>query len=217
LAAAAPSRYHGSVGPPRIVVRQLRKAFGGTQALGGVDLVAQCGEVHALVGENGAGKSTLLKVLAGLVRPDAGSIELDGEAWTPAGPADARARGLAMVHQELALCPHLDVAANVMLGIEPTRFGVLDGAASARLVESSLSRAFGGRRVDPRVRVDALPLADRQLVEVARALASARAGRGQLRVLVLDEPTSSLGAEDVERLFGLVRDLAAQGTTVLYV
>ncbi len=215
MAVATRSRYHGSVGPPRIVVRQLRKAFGGTQALGGVDLVAQCGEVHALVGENGAGKSTLLKALAGLVQPDSGSIELDGEAWTPAGPADARARGLAMVHQELALCPHLDVAANVTLGIEPSRLGVLDGAASARLVGSSLSRAFGGRRVDPHVRVDALPLADRQLVEVARALATARAG--QLRVLVLDEPTSSLGAGDVDRLFGLVRDLAAQGTTVLYV
>jgi ribose transport system ATP-binding protein len=209
------------VGLPRVAIRQLRKAFGATQALGGVDLVAQCGEVHALVGENGAGKSTLLKVLAGLVGPDSGTIELDGQPWGPRGPADARARGLAMVHQELALCPHLDVAANVVLGIEPARLGVLDGDAERRLVEESLARAFGaasgGRRVDPRVRVDTLPLADRQLVEVARALATARASRQSLTVLVLDEPTSSLGAADVDRLFALIRDLAAEGTTVLYV
>ena len=106
-----------------------------------------------------------------------------------------------MVHQELALCPHLDVTANVVLGLEPTRGGLLDRAAAARLVEPCLARAFGGRAVDPHARVDTLPLADRQLVEVARALATARAGQGQLRVLVLDEPTSSLGAGDVERLF----------------
>ena len=125
-----------------------------------------------------------------------------------------------MVHQELALCPHLDVAANVVLGIEPTRLGglgVLDAASSVRLVEESLARVFGGRFIDPHVRVDALPLADRQLVEVARALATAKATKQPLRVLVLDEPTSSLGAADVERLFGLVRDLASHGTTVLYV
>jgi ribose transport system ATP-binding protein len=209
-----------SVGPPRVVIRQLRKAFGATQALGGVDLVAQRGEVHALVGENGAGKSTLLRTLAGLSRSDSGTIELDGQAWAPRGPADARAQGLAMVHQELALCPHLDVAANVLLGVEPTRMGALDGAAAARLATPSLAQAFGDRRIDPRARVDTLPLADRQLVEVARALATARAthtGHGTLRVLVLDEPTSSLGASDVDRLFALIRDLAAQGTTVLYV
>jgi len=200
-----------------VVIRQLSKAFGATQALGGVDFVAQRGEVHALVGENGAGKSTLLGALAGLTRPDSGTIELDGQLWSPRGPADARARGLAMVHQELALCPHLDVAANVLLGVEPTRYGALDAAAAERLVAPSLAQAFGDRPIDPRARVDTLSLADRQLVEVARALATARATRGQLRVLVLDEPTSSLGAEDVDRLFGLIRDLAAQGTTVLYV
>jgi ribose transport system ATP-binding protein len=217
LAVARRTRYHGSVGFPRVAIRQLCKAFGATKALDGVDLVAQCGEVHALVGENGAGKSTLLRALAGLAKPDSGSIELDGQAFTPRGPADARAQGLAMVHQELALCPHLDVAANVLLGVEPTRHGVLDAVAARRLVEPSLAQAFGDRRIDSRARIDTLPLADRQLVEVARALATARATRGQLRVLVLDEPTSSLGAGDVDRLFGLVRDLAAQGTTVLYV
>ena len=202
---------------PRVAIRQLRKAFGSTPALAGVDLEAAGGQVHAVLGENGAGKSTLLKVLAGVVGRDAGTVEVDGQPWDPRGPAEARARGLAMVHQELALCPHLDAAANVALGIEPARFGIVQGRALSRLVDAALARAFGGRAVDARARVSELPLADRQLVEVARALATASAAGGTLRVLVLDEPTSSLGATDVDRLFGLVRDLAAQGTTVLYV
>jgi ribose transport system ATP-binding protein len=203
------------------VLRALRKSFGSTAALGGVELEAGRGEVQAVLGENGAGKSTLMKVLAGLVAPDGGEITIDGEAWAPRGPADARARGLAMVHQELALCPHLDVAANVALGIEPSRFGFVRAERLTRLVGDAIARAFGDRPVDSRTRVSDLSVADQQLVEVARALATAQAGRGStggaLRVLVLDEPTSSLGAADVERLFALVRDLASAGTTVLYV
>jgi ribose transport system ATP-binding protein len=203
--------------PPRVAIRQLRKSFGSTLALARVELAADGGEVHAVLGENGAGKSTLLKILAGIVEPDGGSIALDGKPWTPRGPADARARGLAMVHQELALCPHLSVADNVLLGIEPARFGVLRRNAASGLVDGALGRVFGARTIDPSTRVGVLPLADRQLVEVARALATATAAGGSLRVLVLDEPTSSLGATDVDRLFGLVGELAAQGTTVLYV
>ena len=216
---------------PRIVLRDLRKSFGSTAALSGVHLEAGAGEVHAVLGENGAGKSTLMKVLAGVVAPDGGEVSIDGAAWAPRGPADARARGLAMVHQELALCPHLDVAANVALGIEPARLGFVRSRQMSALVAEALARAFGERSPDPRTRVSELSVADRQLVEVARALATAQAswipGRdrpeagqasgGALRVLVLDEPTSSLGAADVERLFALVRDLAAAGTTVLYV
>jgi ribose transport system ATP-binding protein len=205
--------------PPegRLVLRDLRKSFGPTVALGGVALEAGAGEVHAILGENGAGKSTLLKILAGVEAPDGGEITLDGAPWTPRGPADARARGLAMVHQELALCPHLDVAANVALGIEPTRLGVVRARDTASLVAGALARAFGDRPVDPRTIVADLSVADRQLVEVARALATATVSGKALRVLVLDEPTSSLGATDVDRLFALVRDLAAAGTTVLYV
>jgi ribose transport system ATP-binding protein len=202
------------------VLRGLRKSFGSTVALGGVELEAGRGEVHAVLGENGAGKSTLMKVLAGIVGPDGGEITIDGEPWAPRGPADARARGLAMVHQELALCPHLDVEANVALGIEPSRFGVVRDGSLTRLVGDAIARAFGDRPVDPRTRVSDLSVADQQLVEVARALATAQVGQasgGALRVLVLDEPTSSLGAADVERLFALVRDLASAGTTVLYV
>ena len=205
------------MGAPRVVLRDLRKSFGSTPALDGVALEAAAGEVHAVLGENGAGKSTLMKILAGVEAPDAGTVTLDGAPWTPRGSADARARGLAMVHQELALCPHLDVAANVALGIEPARLGWLRAREQARLVDAALGRAFGSRAVDPRALARDLSVADRQLVEVARALATADATGGALRVLVLDEPTSSLGASDVDRLFGLIRELAQGGTTVLYV
>ena len=202
---------------PRVALRDVRKSYGSTAALGGVALEAHPGEVHAVLGENGAGKSTLMKILAGLVAPDGGEVTVDGERWSPRGPADARARGLAMVHQELALCPHLDVASNVALGIEPARFGFLRSAAMGRLVGDALARAFGDTPIEPGRRVAELSVAEQQLVEVARALATAQAAGGALRVLVLDEPTSSLGASDVERLFRLVRELAATGTTVLYV
>jgi ribose transport system ATP-binding protein len=204
---------------PRVSLQGLTKSYGSSAvpALDGVDLEAAPGEVHAVLGENGAGKSTLLKVLAGIAPADAGRMQLDGAPWAPRGPFDARARGLAMVHQELALCPHLDVAANVALGIEPARFGVVRARETALLVGEALARAFGERRVDAGTRVSELSVADRQLVEIARALATARAAGGALRVLVLDEPTSSLGGADVERLFALVRGLAEAGTTVLYV
>jgi ribose transport system ATP-binding protein len=202
---------------PRLLLRGVRKRFGSTIALAGVDLQARAGEVHAVLGENGAGKSTLMNVLAGVVAPDEGVVLLDGGPWKPRGPADARTRGFAMVHQELALCPHLDVAANVVLGIEPSRLGVMQGRAIEALVSPALEQAFGQRAIDPRARIADLSTAARQLVEIARAVASAHASGEPLRLLVLDEPTSSLGAADTERLLSLVRELADRGTTVLYV
>jgi ribose transport system ATP-binding protein len=202
---------------PRVLLRGVGKRFGSTRALSGVDLEARAGEVHAVLGENGAGKSTLMNVLAGVVTPDEGEVLLDGSPWKPRGPADARRRGVAMVHQELALCPHLDVAANVALGIEPSRLGVMRGRALEALVRPALAAAFGKRVVDPRAALADLSVADCQLVEIARALASANASGEPLRLLVLDEPTSSLGAADAERLLSLVRELADRGTTVLYV
>jgi ribose transport system ATP-binding protein len=201
----------------RVSLRGVRLSFGPTRALVGVDLEARAGEVHAVLGENGAGKSTLMRVLAGVAVPDAGVMEVDGVPWRPRGPADARARGLAMVHQELALCPHLDVASNVVLGIEPTRAGLLDARAIGRLAAAAVARAFGDHAVDLRAPVARLSVAERQLVEIARALATAEASGGRLRVLVLDEPTSSLGGADADRLLSLVGQLAAGGTTVLYV
>jgi ribose transport system ATP-binding protein len=201
----------------RLELRGVHKSFGSTIALGGVDLGAQRGEVHAVLGENGAGKSTLMRVLAGVIAPDAGGVVMDGAPWAPRDAADARARGLAMVHQELAICPHLSVADNVALGIEPARFGFVRRRARDALVGDALARVFGERAPEPRALLADLSVPDRQLVEVARALATAQAGGGNLRVLVLDEPTSSLGRADVDRLFDLVRALASGGTTVLYV
>jgi ribose transport system ATP-binding protein len=202
---------------PRVVLRGVRKRFGSTVALAGVDLEARAGEVHAVLGENGAGKSTLMNVLAGVVRADAGAVLLDGAAWQPHGPAHARAHGLAMVHQELALCSHLDVARNIVLGIEPTRFGIVRRRAAEHLVRLALARAFGPRAIDPRTLIADLSIADRQLVEIARAIATSHASGKDLRLLVLDEPTSSLDAADAERLLALVRELATAGTTILYV
>src|SRR5207245_1930955 len=118
LAYSGPAR-----SPPRMLMVGVRKRFGSTQALAGVDLEVAPGEVHALVGENGAGKSTLMKILSGAEQPDSGSMELDGTPYRPGGPQDARSRGVAMIYQELALAPHLDVETNIMLGLERHRAG----------------------------------------------------------------------------------------------
>ncbi len=194
----------------RLVVERLQKRFGATRALAGVELVVQPGEVHAVLGENGAGKSTLMGVLAGAVAPDAGSIALDGAPYAPRSPRDARRAGVAVVHQELSLCAHLTVEENVLLGDEPTRFGLVDRRRARERAEAALRRV--GARIDPWTRVAELAPAARQLVEIARALAHDRP-----RVLVLDEPTSSLGRDDAERLLALVRELRDDGMSILYV
>ncbi|MBK8976280.1 MAG: sugar ABC transporter ATP-binding protein [Planctomycetes bacterium] len=195
---------------PRLRVRGLCKRFGPTLALAGVDLEVAAGEVHVLLGENGAGKSTLLGILAGVLRPDAGRMEHDGAPWAPTDPAAARHAGLAMIHQELALAPHLTVAENVLLGAEPVRGPFLRRTAMRAAVRDALRRV--GR---PELPVDApvgrLPIADRQLVEIARAVALGA------RIIVLDEPTSSLGRDDVEALFRLIGELRDDGCSVIYV
>src|SRR5262249_39158854 len=124
---------------PRLTMSGIRKRFGSTQALDGVDLELRPGEVHALVGENGAGKSTLMKVLSGAVRPDAGQMTLDGQPYAPAGPQQARRRGVAMIYQELTLAPHLSVEANIMLGMEQSRFGFLRRDLHRRRVQEALA------------------------------------------------------------------------------
>ena len=193
-----------------LVVRGLHKRFGSTAALAGVDLVVRAGEVHALVGENGAGKSTLLKALAGVHAPDAGTIELGGVPFAPAGPAAARRAGLAVIHQELALVPHLTIAENLTLGREP-RVGPFVARARQRESARHALAEVGRAHLDPDTPVAALAPADRQLVEIARALAQ------DCRLLILDEPTSSLARGDVAPLLARLRALAARGVAVVCV
>jgi len=188
----------------------IEKRFGATLALAGVDLSVRAGEVHALVGENGAGKSTLMKILSGAVRPDKGKMELYGQPYLPANPLQARLTGVAMIYQELSLAPHLTVEQNINLGMEPRRGVVVEKRKAARLAEEALAR-LGHPEIPPSRRVSGLPVAAQQVVEIARALAVG------CRVLVLDEPTSSLPKEDVATLFELVRRLKEQGRAIVYI
>ncbi len=196
--------------PPILELSGIKKHFGATLALDGVDLSIMPGEVHALVGENGAGKSTLMKVLAGVHQPDAGQMKIEGEPYSPRGPSDAREAGIMMVNQELAIAPHLTVAANILLGAEPSRGPILDQAEIRRRARSALTEL--GR---PDIPLDGLAgelgIAEQQLIEIARALAVG------CRVLVLDEPTSSLTAADTRKLFALVKRLRDQGTAIVYI
>jgi ribose transport system ATP-binding protein len=186
------------------------KRFGPTQALRGVDLELRPGEVHALVGENGAGKSTLMKVLSGAVRADAGRMNLDGKEYAPSGPQDARRHGVAMIYQELTLAPHLSVEANVMLGLEESQLGFLREKKHRQRVRAALA-VLEHPEIHPDAPVSRLGPAAQQLVEIARALIL------DSRVLVLDEPTSSLTRPDAERLFALMRRLKERGVTLVYI
>ncbi len=191
-------------------MRGVHKRFGATQALRGVDLAVCAGEVHALIGENGAGKSTLMKVLSGAHRPDQGQMWLDGARYSPRKPLDARQRGVVMIYQELSLAPHLSVMENILLGIEPAvgpwiRWGEVRRRALAALGE------IGIGEMAPETEVRSLPPAKRQMVEIARAVAV------QSRVLVLDEPTSSLTRRDIEKLFALIRRLKSRGLAIVYI
>jgi ribose transport system ATP-binding protein len=188
----------------------LEKRFGATAALAGVDLEVRAGEVHALIGENGAGKSTLMNVLSGAFPPDRGEMGLAGERYAPEGPADARRLGIAHIHQDLSLCPHLSVAENILLGAEPSAFGWLR-RDRLRQRAAHLLEEFGRGEIDPRSRAGALSLPDQQVVEICRALA------WNSRVLLMDEPTSTLPRSDVERLFRLVRQLRDRGLAIVYI
>jgi ribose transport system ATP-binding protein len=191
-------------------MRGIRKAFGATLAVDGVDLSVAPGEVCAIVGQNGAGKSTLMAILAGALRADAGTMWLDAAPYRPADPLDARNAGVAMIHQELSIAPHLSVAENILLGMEPSRIGVIRRDEMRRLASSALERLG-----HPEIAVDdpagTLSPAGQQLVEIARALAVG------CRVLVLDEPTSSLTRSDTEHLFTVIKELKRSGHAIVYI
>jgi ribose transport system ATP-binding protein len=193
-----------------IKLTSIQKSFGPTVALDGVDLELKAGEVHALIGENGAGKSTLMNVIAGSVRPDAGTMSIDGQSYSPGSPLDARLNGIALIHQELSLCPHLTVAENILMGIESSNFGWLDREKLfAR--SNEVLRVFHHTDIRADRKVGDLPVAVRQIVEISRAIAA------KARIILMDEPTSSLQRDDVGHLFTLIRKLTAEGIAVIYI
>jgi ribose transport system ATP-binding protein len=191
-------------------MRGISKTFPGVRALADVQLTIHPGEVHALMGENGAGKSTLMKILSGAYQADAGGeIHLDGRPVSIPGPLAARQHGIAIIYQELSLAPNLSVAENMLLGVEHARGGLIDRGSMARAAQGVLKRlgvAFG-----PTTLVSDLSMAERQLVEIARALLA------NSRILVMDEPTTSLSSRETERLFALVRQLRAEGLAIIYI
>ena len=195
---------------PRFAMRGIRKTFGATIALDNVDFAVSTGEIHALIGENGAGKSTLMKVLSGALQPDAGEMAIDGSPFAPANPLQARQQGVAMIYQELSLAPHLTVVENVLLGMEITRRGLLQKSDMHTLVQNALTE-LDHADIDPHARVNTLTIAERQIVEIARALSV------QCRVLVLDEPTSSLTRADADRLFRVMKRLKARNLAIVYI
>lgn len=192
-----------------VSLRGLSKSYAGVRALKAVDLDLRRGEIHALCGENGAGKSTLIQMLGGAARPDAGTIEVHGQAVRFASPAAALARGIAVIHQELALVDELTVAENLALGDEPRIGPWIRRRAMVKAARKKLDEL--GFAIDPRARAGSLPIGARQQVEIARAL------RRDVRALVLDEPTAALSRAEAERLFEVLRDLRSRGIAVLYV
>ena len=195
---------------PALEMRGIDKRFDATIALAGVDLSVASGEVCGLVGENGAGKSTLMAILAGAIKPDAGAMQLAGRAYAPRDPMTARRAGVAMIYQELSLAPDLSVAANILLGMEPSRSGLVQRTLMRNAAAEALAE-LGRPDIAPDRLAGDLSVADQQLVEIARAIAVG------CRVLVLDEPTSTLGRRDVERLFALIARLKANGHAIVYI
>ncbi|QDT10475.1 sugar ABC transporter ATP-binding protein [Stieleria marina] len=191
-------------------VRGISKRFGPTRALVDVSLSVQVGEVLALIGENGAGKSTLLKTLSGAHFADAGEMFIGGQSYRPKGPSDARQRGVAMIYQELNLAPDLSVEDNILLGQKGTGGGLLMRSRQRDVVRQALD-SVGLEHLDPQSVVGDQSVATQQLIEIARALAA------NAKIILFDEPTSSLPQKDVARLFEIVRGLQASGIGIIYI
>lgn len=194
---------------PAVRLTGIRKRFGAVVANADASLEVAPGEIHALVGENGAGKSTLMRILAGVITPDAGSVYVDGADVTGWSAADAIAAGVGMVYQHFMLVPPLTVAENVVLGLEPRRFGLLDGAGAEREVGELAQRTR--LRIPPDAPVSSLSVGEAQRVEILKVLY-----RGA-RLLVLDEPTAVLSPPEVEELWSVLRGLRAEGGTAVVI
>jgi len=194
-----------------LAMEGIDKSFPGVRALHRARFELRAGEIHALVGENGAGKSTLMKVLAGVLRRDAGTIRLDGEPVALGSPRAAQDLGISIIHQELNLVPHLSVAQNIFLGREPRRWPrfVLDERAQGDAARAVLARLRAG--IDPRAPVSELTVAKQQMVEIAKALSI------NARVLIMDEPTAALTTPEIAELFRVARELRAHGVGIVHI
>ncbi len=195
---------------PRLQMSGVQKAFGATRALKNVSFAVAPGEVHALIGENGAGKSTLMKILSGAYRADAGTIAIDGHPFVPENPHHARRGGIAMIYQELTLAPHLSVEENILLGAEPATLGWLNRSKRRDIARRALAELHS-EGIPLCAPVATLAVAQKQIVEIARALI------GEPKVLVMDEPTSSLTQVDTENLFTVINRLRERGVSVVYI
>ena len=194
----------------QLELRGITKAFGPLVANDHIDLTVEPGQIHALLGENGAGKSTLMNILYGLYEADEGEILIDGEPVTFSGPGDAVAAGIGMVHQHFMLVPVFTVAESVALGYEPVGpMGIIDARAAAARVRE-ISERFGFD-VDPAARIEDLPVGIQQRVEIIKALSR------EARVLILDEPTAVLTPQETDELMGIMRDLKAAGTSIVFI
>jgi ribose transport system ATP-binding protein len=205
-----PPKSDGGGREPLLSMRAVQKRFGSTYALKGVDLNLYPGEIVALIGENGAGKSTLMKVLSGAHTADSGSMSLAGAAYAPRNPLQARKAGVGMIYQELSIAPHLSVMENILLGVEPG-IGPMIGWNEMRDRARRALAEVGRDDIDPAAIAGTLGIAEQQLIEIARSVALG------CRVLVLDEPTSSLTRRDIENLFAMLRRLRAQGLGIVYI
>ncbi len=195
--------------PATLAVLRLEKAFGGVHALRGVDFDVRAGEVHALLGENGAGKSTLVKIVAGVHQPDVGTILIDGAVVEDHSLSNARRLGIRVIYQQLNVIDHLTVAQNLALGREHVRSGFVD--RKGERIRATISLNALGVSLHPDRQGSSLRIAEKQLIEIARAL------EGDARVLIMDEPTASLGDREVDRLFEVVRSLRDRGIAIVYI
>jgi inositol transport system ATP-binding protein len=190
-------------------LNNIKKSFYGVEVLHSVDLSLKAGTVHALMGENGAGKSTLMKIIAGVHMPDSGTITIDGNQVEIGSPSEARDLGIAMIHQELTPVDEMTVAENVFLGREPVRMGLIDHRKLYKQTKELLEKL--NISIDPKDKMKNLRVADQQMIEIAKAISQ------NARIVIMDEPTSSITDREVEILFKLIADLKSKGTGIIYI